>query len=259
MFTDTKAISVIKFGGTSMQSTVTRQAVISVIKSHIKSGKKVIAVVSAEAGETDRLYSFAKAQYITTQAEIALIVATGEMKSASILSAGLMNQHVTASALQVWQIPFMVHEDKHKPLAFSINKDFIYQQFESVDVCVIPGFQGVNAKGEITLLSRGGSDLTAVALADLLALAKCTLYKDVDGVFNKHPEKKGALLINTLSYDQMLQLARCGAGIVQEKAIQYAKDNRIEIGIANTFTGVTGSLISTHQSAFLSSGISLVY
>ena len=227
-------IKVLKFGGTSVGSIEAIKRSADIINDWSKKSK-VIAVLSAMSGETDRLIgltnSFSKNP---NSIDFDNAISSGENVSCALMSICLNNQKIKSKSLLSWQIPIITSSEHMKSRILSINKKFLFDELENFDVLVIPGFQGINNKGEITTLGRGGSDTSAVAIAAVME-AECIIYTDVEGVFTTDPNiVTKAKKINKISYEEMLELASQGAKVLQTRSVELAMRKNTKLSVRSS-------------------------
>ncbi len=240
------ALVVQKFGGTSMGSIdrIVNRVAQKVI-SEKKKGNDVVVVVSAMAGETDRLINLVKS--ITeepNERDMDFVVSTGEQVSAGLLSIALNNLGFPAVALSGWQAGIQTDRAFTKARILSINTDKIKEYLNEGKIVVITGFQGITENGDVTTLGRGGSDTSAVAIAAALNADRCDIYTDVDGVYTADPRiVPDARRIPVLSYEEMLELASLGAKVLQIRSVEFAMKYRVPLRVRSTFAEDEGTLI----------------
>ena len=203
---------VAKFGGTSVGTIERINSVAARINEKVKNGYDVIVVVSAMAGETNRLIklvesltnNYKKSEYDT-------VISSGEQVTSGLVAIALNELGIKSKSYQGWQIPFETDNNFSKANIKNINKDKILSDLKDGYVIVVPGFQGVY-ENRITTLGRGGSDTSAVALAAAFGAERCDIYTDVDGVYTADPRiVTNALKLETITFEEMLELASQGA------------------------------------------------
>ena len=244
-------IKVLKFGGTSVGSIEAIKRSADIIYDWSKKSK-VIAVLSAMSGETDRLIdltnSFSKNP---NPIDFDNAVSSGENVSCALMSICLNYQKIKAKSLLSWQIPIMTSLEHMKSRILSINKKSLFDELENFDVLVIPGFQGINNKGEITTLGRGGSDTSAVAIAAVME-AECIIYTDVEGVFTTDPNiVSKAKKINKISYEEMLELASQGAKVLQTRSVELAMRKNTKLSVRSSLKPKKIGTIITDEKSVL--------
>ena len=253
-------ILVQKFGGTSVATLERQKSVLAKVKSGLDRGCKVVVVLSARAGETNRLLELAREWSPSPDpAECDSLVSTGEQVSISLFAMLLKDNGIKARSLLAWQIPLVTDDAFMSARIHSIDGDFLKKQLEEYDVLVVAGFQGRTEDGRITTLGRGGSDTSAVALAAALDSCECEIYTDVNGVYTTDPNIcSSARKIDKISYDEMLELASMGAKVLHIRSVEFAKKYKVPVSVRSTFTDDPGTLVTQEDStmeALLVSGI----
>ncbi len=253
-------ILVQKFGGTSVATLERQKSVLAKVKSGLDRGCKVVVVLSARAGETNRLLELAREWSPSPDpAECDSLVSTGEQVSITLFSMLLKDKGIKARSLLAWQIPLITDDAFMSARIHSIDGEFLKKQLEDYDVLVVAGFQGRTEDGRITTLGRGGSDTSAVALAAALDSCECEIYTDVNGVYTTDPNIcSSARKIDKISYDEMLELASMGAKVLHIRSVEFAKKYKVPVSVRSTFTDDPGTLVTQEDStmeALLVSGI----
>ncbi len=241
---------VLKFGGTSVGSIDRILHAANIIKAEFEKGNEIIVVVSAMAGKTNQLISQAKEISPNfDKREFDVLITSGEQVSCALLAGALNNLGVKSKSWMNWQIPIMTEGDHTNSRIVSMNVKNINTYLSEKGVAVIPGFQGISKKGDITSIGRGGSDATAVAIAKIFKTDSCEIYTDVDGIYSSDPNKiPVAKKINKISYEEMLELSSLGAKVMQSAAVQTAMLNNIPIEVRSTFSDRKGTEISNDES-----------
>lgn len=243
------ALVVMKFGGSSVADSDKMKLVASRVIEKKKNGNKVVVVVSAPGDTTDDLITMS--EKITTDPnprEMDLLLATGEQVSISLLAMTIQSQDENAIALTGPQAGIYADLDHSKARVTKIVPKKIFSLLDKGNIVVVAGFQGLNPKGDIATLGRGGSDLTAVALAAAMKADVCEIYTDVDGVYTTDPRVvKEAGKIAMISYEEMLEMAGSGAQVMQARSIQVAMKYGIEIHVRSTFSGKEGTYIVSEE------------
>ncbi|MFL6560892.1 MAG: aspartate kinase, partial [Bacillus sp. (in: firmicutes)] len=238
-------IIVQKFGGTSVASVERILNVASCVKEETDRGNNVVVVVSAMGKSTDTLVGLAKE--ISTQPnkrEMDMLLSTGEQVTIALLSMALNQQGLDAVSLTGWQAGIMTEPVHGNARISNIKTAAIETQLEAGKVVIVAGFQGITEDGEITTLGRGGSDTTAVALAAALKADKCDIYTDVTGVFTTDPRYiKSARKLLSVSYDEMLELANLGAGVLHPRAVEFAKNYQVRLEVRSSMEKIEGTVI----------------
>ena len=236
---------VLKFGGTSVGSTERIHHVANIIKKEVSLGNKIIAVVSAMAGNTNELIKLSKEiSEEFNKRELDVLLSSGEQATCALLSGSLIKINVKAKSWLNWQIPILTEGEHTNARIINMNVEKIENYLDEGGVAIIPGFQGISKNGDITTIGRGGSDATAVAVAKIFSADSCEIYTDVDGVFSTDPNKiPVAKKIDKISFDEMLELSSLGAKVMQSSAVQTAMMYDIPLEVKSTFTERKGTKI----------------
>ncbi len=236
-------IVVMKFGGTSVAGIEKINNIAKIVQAELKNNK-VIVVLSAMAGETNKLQSYLDEFKTQNSIESDLVLTSGEQVTIGLLSAALNNIRVRSLPLLGWQVPILTDENYEKAKILQIDKKRIKEYFADYDVIVLAGFQGINLKGKITSLGRGGSDTTAVAIASAIDAERCDIYTDVDGVFTTDPNiDPNAKKIPKLSYEEMLEMASTGAKVLHTRSVELAMKNNLTLQVLSSLTKKNGTFI----------------
>ena len=234
---------VMKFGGTSVASNDKLKNIAEIAIKELKN-HKIIVILSAMAGETNKLQSYLDEFGSKNSIESDLVLTSGEQVTIGLLSAALKNKGIKSIPLLGWQVPIITDDNYEKAKILKIDKKRIEKYFEENDVIVIAGFQGVNIKGKITSLGRGGSDTTAVAIASSIGAKRCDIYTDVDGVFTTDPNiEKNAKKISKLSYEEMLEMSSTGAKVLHTRSVELAMKNNLTLQVLSSLTKNKGTFI----------------
>ena len=238
------AKKILKFGGTSVGSIERINHVAKIIKKEIEEGNQIIAVVSAMSGKTNELINLSQSiAEDFDKRELDVLLSSGEQVSCALLAGALKKINVKAKSMLNWQIPILTEGEHSNARIINMNVKKINELLNQY-VIVIPGFQGISEKGDITTIGRGGSDATAVAIAKLFGADTCEIYTDVDGVYSTDPNKiPVAKKIEKISYDEMLELSSLGAKVMQSSAVQTAMMYNIPLEVKSTFTDRKGTRI----------------
>ncbi len=253
-------ILVQKFGGTSVAGLDCMKRVREKVQSALADGYKVIAVLSARAGETNKLVALANEWSPNPDPmEADALFSTGEQVSISLFTMLLKDAGINARSLLGWQIPITTDSDFGRARIRAINSDALYRYLNEYDVLVVAGFQGCTEDGRITTLGRGGSDTSAVALAAALGSAECHIYTDVDGVYTTDPNIcSTARKMDRVAYEEMLEMASMGAKVLHIRSVEFAKKYKVPVRVRSTFSDDPGTLVTQEDStmeAVLVSGI----
>ena len=235
-----------KFGGTSLADTKRFKAVAKIIKETSETGKKVVAVVSAMAGETQRLIDLAKGvQEIPDPREYDALISSGEQVSVALLAMSLRSENLKSKSYTAFQLDLRTDDYHGKARISSIDTKNLLMDISSNITPVITGFQGINEEGDVTTLGRGGSDTSAVALAVALNAEECQIYTDVNGVYTTDPNVyEKAKKINKLTFEEMLELSSLGAKVLQIRSVEFASKYNMPIRVKSSFTNEEGTLIN---------------
>lgn len=239
-----------KFGGTSVGNVERILNVAKRVKAETDQGNQVVVVVSAMGKSTDQLVSLAKE--ISNQPnkrEMDMLLSTGEQVTIALLSMALNEKGLPAVSYTGWQAGVSTEPVHGNARITNINTKAIKQQLSDGKVVIVAGFQGVTENREITTLGRGGSDTTAVALAAALKADKCDIYTDVTGVFTTDPRYvKNARKLLSVSYDEMLELANLGAGVLHPRAVEFAKNYQVRLEVRSSMENIEGTVIEEEAS-----------
>ncbi|WP_313737706.1 aspartate kinase [Sphingobium yanoikuyae] len=232
---------VMKFGGTSMAGMERIRNVAARIKHVVDQGHEVAVVVSAMAGETDRLVGFCKeASALYDPAEYDVVVAAGEQVTSGLLAMTLKAIGVDARSWLGWQLPIRTIEAHAKARISTIETDALIAAMQSGQVAVIPGFQGMMDDGRVSTLGRGGSDTSAVAVAAAVKADRCDIYTDVDGVYTTDPRIVArARKLDLVTYEEMLELASVGAKVLQTRSVGLAMKEGVVVQVLSSFDDPT--------------------
>ena len=234
-----------KFGGTSVKDAERIRNVADIVTSTYKEGNDVVVVVSAQGDTTDDL--IAKGEEINPRAskrEMDMLLSAGEQISASLLAMAIEGMGYPVVSLLGWQAGFDTTTDYSNARIKKVNPARIKQELDKRRIVVVTGFQGVNRFGDMTTLGRGGSDTSAVAIAATMHADLCQIYTDVDGVYTADPRKiLGAKKLDTISYDEMLELATLGAQVLHNRSVEMAKKYNIELEVLSSLTRRRGTIV----------------
>jgi aspartate kinase len=236
------ALIVHKYGGTSMGSTERIRNVAKRVAKWARAGHQMVVVPSAMSGETNRLLGLAKELQPAraddaVQRELDVLASTGEQVSVGLLALALQAEGVPAVSYAGWQVPVRTNSAFTKARIESIDDVRVRQDLEAGKVVVITGFQGVDDRGNITTLGRGGSDTSAVAVAAALKAAECLIYTDVDGVYTTDPRVvPEARRLATVSFEEMLEMASMGSKVLQIRSVEFAGKYQVPLRVLSSFT-----------------------
>jgi len=235
-----------KYGGSSVANPERIKNVAKRVVRYNKEGHDVVVVVSALGDTTDELIELAyKVTDDPSEREMDMLISTGEQISCALLAMAVEKLGVPAISFTGAQVGIITDTSHTKARILNISAaDRIKEKLKEGKVVIVAGFQGVSIKKEITTLGRGGSDLTAVALARALGAKICEIYTDVDGVYTADPRiVKNARKLSKISYDEMLELASLGAKVMQARSVEYGKRYDIPIHVRTSFSNVEGTII----------------
>ncbi|MDC0232365.1 aspartate kinase [Pelagibacteraceae bacterium] len=234
---------VMKFGGTSVASNEKLKNIAEIVTREVKN-HKIIVVLSAMAGETNKLQSYLDEFGSKNSIESDLVLTAGEQVTIGLLSAALKNKGIQSIPLLGWQVPIVTDDNYEKAKILKIDNKRIEKYFKENDVIVLAGFQGVNINGKITSLGRGGSDTTAVAIASSIGANRCDIYTDVEGVFTTDPNiDQNAKKISKLSFEEMLEMSSTGAKVLHTRSVELAMKNNLTLQVLSSLTQNPGTLI----------------
>ena len=232
-----------KFGGTSVGDIERIRNVARKVEAEVRAGHQVAVVVSAMAGETNKLVKFCtELNPIYDAGEYDTVVAAGEQVTAGLLAIALQTIGIRARSWLGWQLPLRTDGTHGKARILDIETKEILRSMDSGEVAVVAGFQGMAGTGRITTLGRGGSDTSAVALAAALKADRCDIYTDVDGVYTTDPRiVSKARKLSRITYEEMLELASVGAKVLQTRSVEVAMKHRVRVQVLSSFAKESGS------------------
>ncbi len=234
-----------KYGGTSVADAACIRAAARRLVETAEAGHHVVAVVSAQGDLTDRLLS--KIQAVCDRPsgrEADACVSAGEQISAALVAMAVQQLGHKAVSLTGWQAGLQTDSCYENAAILGLKGDRIRRELDAGNIVVVAGFQGIDEKNDITTLGRGGSDTTAVALADFLQADRCIIYTDVDGVYDKDPRKHAdARKYARIGYDEMLGLCRSGAQVLHDRCVMLAKSKGICVEVCSAFSDIPGTIV----------------
>lgn len=241
-------LCVIKFGGTSLGSIDKIRDAAKIVKSRIDNAEQIIVVTSAMSGHTNKIVSSCRDISTLDNADkrydYDTALSTGETFAASIFALALKELGINSRMMQSWQIPIKSTDKPNNALIKNVDQDMILNSLNEDIVPVITGFQALNSENRITTIGRGGSDTTAAAIAAAVTADFCDIYTDVEGVYSIDPRfSASSKIINSLSYEESLELAGSGAKVIHPRSIEICRKFDIKIRIFSTFTGINGTVI----------------
>lgn len=222
-----------------MAGTERIRRVANIVRKQAANGDQVAVVVSAMAGETDRLVNFCReANPLYDPAEYDVVVASGEQVTSGLLALTLQALGCKARSWLGWQLPIHTVEAHAKARIEDIDSDALLASMAAGEIAVIPGFQGIGGDGRVTTLGRGGSDTSAVAVAAAIGADRCDIYTDVDGVYTTDPRIVAkARKQKAVTYEEMLELASVGAKVLQTRSVGLAMKEGVRVQVLSSFTG----------------------
>ena len=241
-------IIVQKFGGTSVGSVERIDAVAEIIKKASQSNR-IVVVVSAMEGETNKLVNLAKNfSDNPNKREFDALVATGETVSSALLAMALHSKGLKAKSYSASQISMRTTDSFSKAKILDVDAKKILEVLDDDTIPIITGFQGITEAGDITTLGRGGSDTTAVAIAAQVKAKRCDIYTDVDGIYTTDPKiVPNAKKLDSITMEEMLELAGQGAKVMQTRAVEFANKYKVPVRVLSSFNDGKGTLISLKE------------
>lgn len=236
---------VMKFGGTSVAGAERIRNAAARVKREVEAGNEVAVVVSAMAGETNRLVGFCREIAPLHDArEYDTVVASGEQVTTGLMALALHQRDISARSWLGWQIPVRTDGVHGSARIEAIETAEIERRFGEGQVAVVAGFQGLGPDGRVTTLGRGGSDTSAVALAAALRADRCDIYTDVEGVFTADPRiVTRASKLAKITYEEMLELASLGARVLQTRSVEMAMNHRVRLQVLSSLSDAPGTLV----------------
>ena len=256
-------LKVLKFGGTSVGTLDRIQNVANIIKKIKDEGHDVIAVVSAMSGETNKLLDYAHSYSKSPcENEVDMLLSSGERVTSALLSIALNEMGLKATSMSGREAGIVTDDAYTKARIESIDTTNMKNAIKDGKIIIVAGFQGITENGRVTTLGRGGSDLTAVAIAGAIEADVCEIYTDVDGIYTTDPRiEPKAKKLDKISYDEMLELASLGAKVLQNRSVEMAKKLNVNLVSRSSFTPeVEGTLITKEDNIMeqpIVSGIAL--
>jgi aspartate kinase len=234
-----------KFGGTSVANAERIKHVAQTIINSYKEGNEVVVVLSAQGDTTDDLIE--KAAEIDPKArgrEVDMLLATGEQQSVALMAMAINALGYPAISLNAFQCPIYSSRTYGNAKIKDIKTERITEELAKKNIVIITGFQGINKYDDVTTLGRGGSDTSAVALAAKLGADICEIYTDVDGVYTADPRVvKNAKKLDTITYDEMLELATLGAKVLHNRSVELAKKYSVNLVVRSSMTEAEGTIV----------------
>lgn len=248
-------ILVQKFGGSSVADLECMKKVRTKVQKALEEEYKVIVVLSARQGGTNKLTEMAfQWSDEPDLAEMDALLATGEQDSISLFAMLLCDSGIRARSMLGFQIPIYTDDSYGQARILSIETDSLKKELEKYDVIVVAGFQGCTEDMRITTLGRGGSDTSAVAIAAALGGVDCHIYTDVDGIYTTDPRIcEDAKCLEKISYDDMLEMASMGAKVLQIRSVEFAKKYKVPVWVRSTFSDHPGTLVTQEDADMMES------
>ncbi|MCC6968115.1 MAG: aspartate kinase [Nitrospira sp.] len=240
------ALIVQKYGGTSVGNIERIHRVAERVERAHKDGHQVVVVLSAMSGETDRLLKLAhEATHSPDERELDMLLSTGERVTIALLAMELRGRGVNARSFTGRQVGIHTDSAHTKARISRVTAERIKEALAAGVIPVVAGFQGINASSDVTTLGRGGSDLTAVALAAALKADRCIIYTDVDGVYTADPNiVPAARRLDKISYEEMLEMASLGAKVLQSRSVEFAAKYSVPVEVNSSFKEGKGTLVT---------------
>lgn len=251
-----------KYGGTSVGDLDRIENVANRVAKAREEGNDIVVVVSAMSGETNKLIGYAE-RFTSNPAkkEMDMLLSSGERVTAALLSIALQSKGFDAVAMTGRQAGIVTDDTHTYARIESIDPTAMHAAIDNGKIIIVAGFQGINKDGSVTTLGRGGSDLSAVALAGALKADQCEIYSDVDGIYTTDPRiEPHAKKLDTISYDEMLELSSLGAKVLQNRSVELAKKLGVKLYAKSSFSDNEGTLIteeSDNMEEVLVSGVVL--
>ena len=239
------ALIVQKYGGSSVADIDRISNVANRVAEYRRRGDQVVVVVSAMKGVTDNLIGMAKSfMPVPSEREMDVLLSTGEQTTIALLAIALQSMDIPAASLTGAQAGIVTDGVHSKAKILNITPEKIHELLNSGNVTIVAGFQGQTSKGHITTLGRGGSDLTAIALAAALEADLCQIFTDVDGVYTCDPRVvQSAKKLEDISYDEMLELASLGAKVMQSRSVEFAKKFGVVFEVRSSLNDNPGTIV----------------
>ena len=238
-----------KYGGTSVGSVERIHAVADRVVRSLDAGQEIVVVLSAMAGETDRLEGLARevAEKVAPR-ERDVLLSSGEQVSIALLAMALIERGFAAKSYLGWQVRIRTDDAHTRARIEHIDTDALNEDLENGVTPIVAGFQGIDAHGNMTTFGRGGSDTTAVAVAAAIQADECRIYTDVDGVYTADPRiVEGASMLDVVTFEEMLELASLGSRVLHPRAVEFAGKYGVSLRVLSSFGDGDGTLITTEE------------
>jgi len=243
------SILVQKFGGTSVANPERIKSVAEKVAKFASQGHKIVVVVSAMSGETNKLINLAEQMMSPPEPrEMDTIVSTGEQITSGLTALALINLGIKAKSYTGHQVKILTNKSHTKARIENIDSKIIKKDLNEGFVIVVAGFQGSDIEGNITTLGRGGSDTTAVALAASLKADECQIYTDVDGIYTTDPRVvPEARKLDSITFEEMLEMASLGSKVLQTRAVEFAGKYKVKLRVLSSFQSYGEGTIITFE------------
>ena len=234
-----------KFGGTSVADINHIKNAAGRVKIEYDAGNQVVVVVSAMAGVTNQLVDYVNQRdSVFDPEEYDVVVSSGEQSNAGLMALSIQGLGIKSQSFLGWQIPIQTDAIHSKARIVNIDTAKLENCLSAGKVAVVPGFQGVGSNDRITTLGRGGSDLTAVALAGALKADRCDIYTDVDGIYTTDPRiVSKAQKLDRITYEEMLEMASLGSKVLQTRSVELAMNYNVKVQVRSSFENTSGTLV----------------
>lgn len=244
------ALLVQKYGGTSVGSIERIRAVAARVQRHLEAGDRVVVVVSAMSGETNRLMDLANAMNDGPEGrELDVLLASGEQASVALTSMALRRLGIDGRSWLAHQVRIRTDDRFNRSRIEEVEVERLRAELDQGRVPVIAGFQGVDSEGNVTTLGRGGSDTTAVAVAAALQADECQIYTDVDGVYTTDPRVvPSARRLERITFEEMLEMASLGSKVLHPRSVEFAGKYGVPLRVLSSFEDGEGTLITREES-----------
>jgi aspartate kinase len=234
-----------KFGGTSVADVEHIKNAAQRVKIEHNMGNQVVVVVSAMAGVTNQLVSYvSQIDSVFDPEEYDVVVSSGEQSNAGLMALSIQNLGIESKSFLGWQIPIQTDAIHSKARIVNIDIKQLENCLNAGKVAVVPGFQGISPNNRVTTLGRGGSDLTAVALAGALKADRCDIYTDVDGIYTTDPRiVSKAQKLDKITYEEMLEMASLGSKVLQTRSVELAMNYNVKVQVRSSFENTPGTIV----------------
>lgn len=234
-----------KFGGSSVADAERVRRVAGIIAETYAAGHEVVVVLSAQGDTTDELLALAsELNPRPSQRELDVLLSTGEQRSVALMSMALEEMKLPVVSLTGWQIGLETNSNHGDARISRVSTERLRRELDKRRIVIVAGFQGIDRSGDLTTLGRGGSDTTAVAIAAVLHADRCQIFTDVEGVYTADPRKvEGAIKLDEITYDEMLELASLGAQVLMKRSVELAKRYGVELEVRSSYVKKPGTKV----------------